>query len=105
ERRLGAAKNIRTWGDLGLTGEWADKPIHLYAYANDSGFGVFFSAAAMGGSARWACDIHQFDNITDSAGKTITPAGKRILAALAQDKYGLAYSGIRYSTSEVRPLP
>jgi phosphate transport system substrate-binding protein len=105
ERKLGAPKSIRTWGDLGLTGEWADKPIHLYAYANDSGFGVFFSAAAMGGSTRWACDIHQFDNITDSAGKTITPAGKRILTALAQDKYGLAYSGIRYSTSDVRPLP
>lgn len=24
----GADKNIRTWGQLGLTGEWADKPIH-----------------------------------------------------------------------------
>jgi phosphate transport system substrate-binding protein len=24
----GADKNIRTWGELGLTGEWADKPIH-----------------------------------------------------------------------------
>jgi phosphate transport system substrate-binding protein len=105
ERRLGAPKSIRTWGDLGLTGEWADKPIHLYAYANDSGFGVFFSAAAMGGSTWWACDIHQFDNLTDSAGKTTTSAGKRILTALAQDKYGLAYSGIRYTTLDVRPLP
>ena len=104
ERRLGAPKNIRTWGDLGLTGDWADKPIHLYAYTNDSGFGVFFSAAAMAGSTRWNCDIQQFDNIMDSAGKTITPAGKRIVTALAQDKYGLAYSGIRYATSEVRPL-
>src|ERR1700716_2265725 len=26
----GADKNIRTWGRLGLTGEWADKPIHLH---------------------------------------------------------------------------
>jgi phosphate transport system substrate-binding protein len=24
----GPEKNIRTWGQLGLTGEWADKPIH-----------------------------------------------------------------------------
>ena len=23
-------KAVATWGDLGLTGEWADKPIHLY---------------------------------------------------------------------------
>jgi phosphate transport system substrate-binding protein len=26
----GADKNIRTWGQLGLSGEWADKPIHLH---------------------------------------------------------------------------
>jgi phosphate transport system substrate-binding protein len=26
----GADKNIRTWGQLGLTGEWADKPIHIH---------------------------------------------------------------------------
>ncbi|MFI5335784.1 MAG: PstS family phosphate ABC transporter substrate-binding protein [Opitutales bacterium] len=25
----GPEKDIRTWGQLGLTGEWADKPIHL----------------------------------------------------------------------------
>src|SRR5207253_956971 len=24
----GSEKNIRTWGQLGLAGEWADKPIH-----------------------------------------------------------------------------
>jgi len=24
----GPEENIRTWGQLGLTGEWADKPIH-----------------------------------------------------------------------------
>ena len=26
----GEDQNIRTWGQLGLTGEWTDKPIHLY---------------------------------------------------------------------------
>jgi len=104
ERKLGAPRALRTWGDLGLTGEWANKPIHLYAYANDSGFGVFFSVAAMGGSTRWNCDIQQFDNITDANGKTLTPGGKRILNALAQDKYGLAYSGIRYATADIKPL-
>ncbi|WP_263366256.1 PstS family phosphate ABC transporter substrate-binding protein [Edaphobacter bradus] len=105
ERKLGAPINIQKWGDLGLAGDWADKPIHLYGYASDSGFGVFFSAATMGGSSSWNCGIHQFDNIYDSTGKTITPAGRRSLIALAADKYGLAYSGIRYLTSDVRPIP
>lgn len=105
ERRLGAPRDIRTWGDLGLAGEWADKPIHLYAYANDSGFGIFFSGAAMGGSSKWNCDIRQFENINDANGKTITQAGRRVVMALAQDKYGLAYSGIRYATSAVKTVP
>jgi phosphate transport system substrate-binding protein len=104
ERKLGAAKNIRKWGDLGLTGEWADKPIHLYGYANNSGFGIFFSAATMGSSTLWNCDVHQFDNVTDAQGKTITQAGRQIVTALAADKYGLAYAGIRYATQDVRPL-
>ncbi len=26
----GPEKNIRTWGQLGLTGEWADKPSHIF---------------------------------------------------------------------------
>ena len=105
ERKLGAPRALRTWGDLGLTGEWADKPIHLYAYPNDSGFGVFFSTAAMGASTQWNCDIKQFDNLTDAQGKTTTPGGKRILDALAQDRYGLAYSGIRYAPPGIRPIP
>ena len=29
-RARGPEQNIRTWGQLGLKGEWADKPIHVY---------------------------------------------------------------------------
>jgi len=104
EHKLGAGKNLRKWGDLGLTGEWANKPIHVYGYFNDSGFGVFFSQAAMGGSNRWNCDIHQFDNITGADGKVTAQGGRRSLTALAADKYGIAYSGIRYATSDVKAL-
>lgn len=104
ERRLGGAKDIRTWGDLGLGGDWAERPIHLYAYANDSGFGVFFSAAALGGSTAWNCGIHQFENLVDSSGKTTVPAGLRVLDALAADKDGLAYSGSRYAGPGVKSI-
>src|SRR5262249_32824868 len=37
--RGGAA--INTWGQLGLTGEWADKPIHVYAIKPWNGFEEF----------------------------------------------------------------
>ena len=36
------AKDITTWGDLGLTGEWASKPISLYGRNSASGtYGYF----------------------------------------------------------------
>ena len=104
ERRLGGSRALRTWGDLGLIGEWADKPVHLYGYPDTSGFGIFFSGVALGGSPRFNCDIREFDNLVDSHGKTITSGGQRILDALAKDKYGLAYSGTRYAGPDVVPI-
>jgi phosphate transport system substrate-binding protein len=41
-RKGGLDKDIRTWGDLGLTGEWADKPISLYGRNSASGTYGFF---------------------------------------------------------------
>ena len=39
-------KDIATWGDLGLTGEWADKPISLYGRNSASGTYGFFKEHA-----------------------------------------------------------
>ncbi|MDB6127334.1 MAG: hypothetical protein JWM35_1230, partial [Verrucomicrobia bacterium] len=44
---------IRTWGDLGLTGEWADKPIHPMGYAIDSGFAFFLCGRVFNGGGNW----------------------------------------------------
>ena len=46
KNRTGGAKDdIRTWGDLGLEGEWKDKPISLYGRNAASG-GTFSPLAA-----------------------------------------------------------
>lgn len=44
----------RTWGDLGLSGEWWDRPINLYAPDAESGTGRFFREAVLDGSNRMA---------------------------------------------------
>ena len=41
-RKKGHGKEIRTWGDLGLTGDWANKPISLYGRNPASGTYVYF---------------------------------------------------------------
>ena len=41
ERRRGCPKDILTWGDLGLTGEWAGRPIEAYAHRLPNGIDYF----------------------------------------------------------------
>jgi phosphate transport system substrate-binding protein len=41
ERRRGAAAEIRTWSDLGLTGEWANRPIDAYIHRLPNGVDYF----------------------------------------------------------------
>ncbi|MFM7414123.1 MAG: substrate-binding domain-containing protein, partial [Planctomycetota bacterium] len=48
KNRTGGAKSeIRTWGDLGLTGEWKDKPISLYGRNATSGTYGYFKEHAL----------------------------------------------------------
>ena len=53
EDARGPEKDIRTWGQLGLTGEWADRPIRTYGHA-PSGAARFFQRHVLGNSDKWA---------------------------------------------------
>src|SRR6185503_15699163 len=46
-RKSGAEKDIATWGDLGLTGDWAAKPISLYGRNSVSGTYGYFKDHAL----------------------------------------------------------
>jgi phosphate transport system substrate-binding protein len=102
EHRRGST-NIRTWGQLGLTGEWADKPIALYGWRIDDSFGIFLQQYLLEGSHHWNCALHEFSHIYRPDG-TIYDHGQQILDALAKDRYGIAVSNIRYAGPEVKPL-
>ncbi len=41
ERRRGYAQEIKTWGELGLTGEWAGRPIEAYIHRLPNGIDYF----------------------------------------------------------------
>ena len=93
----GAGENIRTWGQLGLTGEWADKPIQVYGYPITS-YSLYpdpmlcFRAAVFNGADMWNPNIREY------------PKGEDIIAALSRDRYGIAYTGLPYRTSETKPV-
>src|SRR6202030_470658 len=48
-RKRGYKEDITRWGQLGLTGEWADKPIHVYGYGQPNGMATAFGLTALAG--------------------------------------------------------
>ena len=102
EHRRGSS-NIRTWGQLGMTGDWTDKPITPYGWRIDDSFGIFLEQYLMEGSHRWNCALHEYAHIYRSDG-TVYDHGQQILGALAKDRYGIAVSNIRYAGPDVKAL-
>ncbi len=86
------AKEIRTWGDLGLGGDWADKPISLYGRNSSSGTYLYFKEHAL-----FKGDFR--DDVKEQAGSS------SVVAAVAGDKYAIGYSGIGAKTDGVRAVP
>ena len=88
-----AKDNIRTWGQLGLRGEWADKPIHPLGPPGLYPGGVsFFQSQVMGGADTWNESLQEFD---DRA---------LMMEALAGDRYAIAYAPMTYQTGQVKAL-
>ncbi len=92
ERKGGASKPIKTWGDLGLTGEWANKPISLYGRNSASGTYAYFKEVAL-------FEGDYADSVKEQ------PGSAGVVQAVASDKYGIGYSGIGYKTADVKAVP
>jgi phosphate transport system substrate-binding protein len=91
-RSCGHSKEIATWGDLGLSGEWATRPISLYGRNSASGtYGFFKDHALCGGDYR--------DQVKEQ------PGSASVVQGVSEDRNGIGYSGIGYRTSGVRPVP
>lgn len=103
EHLRGAPKNFRVWGDLGLTGEWADKPIHLYGWSFDNDFWFFLSDTIFKGSHRFNNAMHEYAHIKRPDG-TIYDSDLQILQALADDPYGIAVANQRSANANVKSL-
>jgi phosphate transport system substrate-binding protein len=91
-RRGGQASDIRTWGDAGMTGVWANRPISLYGRNAASGtYGFFKDNALFGGDYK--------DAVKEQ------PGSSSVVQGVASERAGIGYSGIGYRTADVRPVP
>jgi phosphate transport system substrate-binding protein len=101
----GADKNIRTWGQLGLTGEWAEKPIHVYGYNFKYHFTDEIDKKVLKGSGKWNEKLRAYSNVAgQKADGSLTGAGELMMNDLSKDRYGIAYSGIPFMTSQTKPV-
>lgn len=90
-RKLGYKKDIRTWGQVGLTGEWANAPISLYGRNSASGTYGYFKKNVLGEGDYKASVKEQ-------------PGSSAVVQGVASEKFAIGYSGIGYKTADVRAI-
>jgi phosphate transport system substrate-binding protein len=96
ERIFSAGDSIRTWGELGLKGEWASRPIHLYGFAVGNDKSRIFAQLIFRPGEGWNAGLHEVEN---AAG---VDAGARILDEMDPD--GIAISNVHYASAKVKTL-
>ncbi len=91
-RKGGYKVDVQTWDQLGLTGEWAKRPISLYGRNSASGtYGYFKEHALYKGDFK--------DTVKEQ------PGSASVVQGITEDRYAMGYSGIGYTTSGVRTVP
>lgn len=91
-RLCGYDKDIKTWGDLGLTGEWANKPLQLFGRNSVSGTYGYFKEEAL-------CKGDFKSNVNEQ------PGSASVVQSISSTLNAIGYSGIGYRTSSVRAVP
>lgn len=86
------SEDIKTWGQLGLSGEWGSKPVSLYGRNSASGtYGFFKEHALNKGDYK--------DTVKEQ------PGSAAVVQGVTVDRYAMGYSGIGYTTPGVRAVP
>ncbi|MFE3827515.1 PstS family phosphate ABC transporter substrate-binding protein [Streptomyces sp. NPDC059092] len=102
--RGGAA--ARTWGDLGATGEWADKPIHIVGLQPWNGFEEFVRQRVLdhdGKRGEWRPGAADGSTPADPAvhwEKTVFNLAKEV----DEDPYAIGYTGMAYVDKGVKVI-
>lgn len=84
--------DAKTWGEVGADGAWAGAPMSLYGRNSASGTYGFFKEHAL-------CNGDYKDTVKEQ------PGSASVVQGVSEDRNGVGYSGIGYTTSGVRAVP
>jgi phosphate transport system substrate-binding protein len=91
-RKCGGKEDITKWGQVGMTGEWADRAIALYGRNSVSGTYGYFKERAL-------CKGDFKRNVAEQ------PGSASVVQSVTGQINAIGYSGIGYKTSGVRAIP
>ncbi|MEM7465510.1 MAG: phosphate ABC transporter substrate-binding protein PstS family protein [Pseudomonadota bacterium] len=91
-RKCGGDADVTTWGDLGMTGDWASRAVQLYGRNSVSGTYGYFKKKAL-------CKGDFKDTVNEQ------PGSASVVQGVTKSINGIGYSGIGYRTSGVRAVP
>jgi len=89
----GPEKNLRTWGQLGVTGPLAAKPIDTFGYSLRYATALEFSDKVLHSTDKWNENLLGFGNYTKPDGKTYLEADQ-IVDHVRDDPNGIGF--VRY---------
>lgn len=90
-------REVTTWGDLGLEGEWASRPITLYSIRRPNGIVNYFQHRVLQ-EGEFKATVRERANSNDSG------ALAAVVASIAADPGGIGYAGFAHATPAVRSL-
>lgn len=91
-RKCGYEKEVKTWGDAGLTGAWTSRDFQLFGRNSVSGTYGYFKEHAL-------CKGDFKSNVNEQ------PGSASVVQSVSNSINGIGYSGIGYLTSSVKALP
>lgn len=100
DRARGPEKNIRTWGQAGLKGEWANKPIHVFGRPLKFHQQLRLERQVFKGGAMWNEQLREFAHEVKSDGSQ-SVSTVSMLGAVAQDPNAIAFADL--AAADVNP--
>ena len=91
-RKCGGKQNVSKWGDLGMSGAWADRTVQIYGRNSVSGTYGYFKKKAL-------CKGDYKNNVNEQ------PGSASVVQSVSSSLNGIGYSGIGYKTSGVKAVP
>ncbi len=91
-RKCGFEKEVKKWGDVGLSGAWVGRDLQLFGRNSVSGTYGYFKEHAL-------CKGDFKSNVNEQ------PGSASVVQSVSNSINGIGYSGIGYTTSGVKAVP